>query len=68
MNTNEILKAKIEWQPIENSSFFYCLIDNRIVYLRINNWPDEILFTLINELEILDLEESPKNWKINYNE
>lgn len=37
MNNIEILKARIKWEPIPGSSYFYFTIDNRIIYLRINN-------------------------------
>jgi hypothetical protein len=29
-----------------------------------NNFPDEILYTVINGLEIIDIEDKPENWEL----
>lgn len=43
---------------------FYHEHDKKIFLLRINNFPDEILYTVINGLEINDLEDKPVNWEL----
>ncbi|MFF5383645.1 hypothetical protein [Pedobacter suwonensis] len=67
MDTKILLKSNIVWKkhPV-NERFFYVKQENQIVLLRINNFPDEPLFSLINGLDILDMEDRPDGWDIEW--
>ncbi len=62
------MEIPVEWQKSVNPHYFYSVIDDNIVYVRINNFPDEPLLTLINCLEIIDIENRPRNWTFEKNQ
>ncbi len=64
---NYIFNSEIVWHRIPlNNRFFHTYYENELYLLRLNNFPDENLITIIKEKEIIDLEDIPKSWKINY--
>jgi hypothetical protein len=66
---NEKLKTEnVVWKRhSDNERYFYVEKDDKIILLRMNNFPDEPLYTLINGLDILDIEDKPNNWVISIN-
>lgn len=65
MGIEEYLEKSIYWQKHDKENrFFYALSDTQPILLRINDFPDEPLYTLICGLDILNLEEAPDNWVI----
>ena len=60
-----LLKQSIYWQRHTlNQKYFFANYDGELLLLRLNNFPDEPLLTLINKLDILDIEETPANWVV----
>jgi hypothetical protein len=65
MKNKELLQKKILWQKhSSNERFFFHYENENLILLRINNFPDEPLYTLINGLEILDFDDAPNQWII----
>jgi hypothetical protein len=65
MESNNLFKREVFWkQHSINRRYYYTVVDDRIIYLRMNNFPDEPLYTLINDLDILDIEDRPPNWTL----
>jgi len=63
MDNNFLVKTKIHWKRIPLSKgYFYADYEKRRLILRLNNFPDEPIYTLINGLEITDIEEKPIQW------
>jgi hypothetical protein len=63
MKEKSVLNSTIFWKKIPNNeSYFYSEKYENFIYLRINNFPEEPLFTLINGLEIWDIEDRPDGW------
>jgi hypothetical protein len=64
MKNKILLKTKLIWKKHpENNRFFY--IEDRantIILLRINNFPEEPLYTIINGSDIIDLDDIPSYW------
>ncbi len=61
----EIINSSIYWQKhSHNEKYFYAYNNKELLLLRLNDFPDEPLITLIKDLEIIDLEEVPKNWVV----
>jgi hypothetical protein len=57
--------AKLDWeQTPENAFLFRSLFRNGFVHLRLNDFPDEPLCTVIFEGQETDLEEFPKSWTL----
>jgi len=66
--TEELFTKSIYWQKHEtNGKYFFAYSNENLLLLRLNNFPDEPLLTLINGLDILDLEEIPANWIVPLN-
>lgn len=64
---NKIFSEVIKWEKHPtNTRYFYTHLNNKLILLRMNNFPDEQLFSLISELEIVDFEDAPENWEIPY--
>jgi hypothetical protein len=66
---NEILvKMKIFWKnhPSYHRYYYTSSEADGLILLRMNNFPDEPLYTLINGLSILDLEDLPSGWNLEY--
>jgi hypothetical protein len=60
-----IQAARLDWEPTpENAFLFQSLFRNRLVHLRLNDFPDEPLCTVILEGQETDLEEFPKSWTL----
>ena len=60
-----ILEREIVWKLHPYHLGYNIFIENEIIYLlRLNNWHDEIAYTVICGIEILDLDLLPTNWKI----
>jgi hypothetical protein len=67
MTVKDLLKKNIRWKnhpDKEIKRYWYCQIEEKLILLRMNNFPDEVLFTVINGLEICDLEDKPENWEL----
>ncbi len=65
MKIENLLKTKVTWKRHPTSMrFFYHEHDKQLFLLRINNFPDEILYTVISGLEINDLEDKPVIWEL----
>ena len=57
------MKSNIVWKRHPNNlKYFFAEFCNRIILLRINNFPDEPLLTIIDGFEVLDVEERPLSW------
>ena len=67
MKTNILLKESIVWQQHrQNSRYFYIEREEKIILLRVNNFPDEPLYTLIDGLYIIDIDDKPDNWLLQF--
>ena len=65
---NKVLKENLLWFPIATSiRDFECdKYSKEICYLRMNNFPEEPLWTLFYKGESFDFDDAPASWKINY--
>lgn len=64
MNDNlfkKIVDARIQWQQL-SGPYFQSNFQGKIIKLRLNDFPDEVLWTLIVDGEELNLEETPPHW------
>lgn len=59
----EIVDAEIHWEEL-SGPYFQARFRDKAVKLRLNDFPDEILWTLIVDGEELDLEETPARWSL----
>ena len=58
-----LLDKKIKWKNHPtNLRYYFTEFNQQIILLRVNNFPEEPLLTVINRLEILDLEKIPSKW------
>lgn len=65
LHNEDYLKAAIYWQNHEmNHRYFFAYADGVLLLLRMNDFPDEPLLTLINGLEIMDIDDVPPDWII----
>jgi len=63
MRHNNLQEQSIFWRSHpENERYFYHHENGELILLRINNFPEEPLYTLINGLKITDMDEKPENW------
>ncbi len=64
----KVLKEKLHWIPKTNTAKEYSNsnYDSEICYLRLNDFPDEVMWTLFFYDYELDLEEVPENWTFTY--
>lgn len=64
--SEEYLKKKIKWDRSNDSEYPYCIvIDGKTLILRLNDFPEEPLYTLIVDgEEIIDLQSIPSTWQI----
>jgi len=63
MENKNLILSDIFWKKHpENERYYYFEKNNKIILLRINNFPDEPLYTLINELKITDIDDKPTGW------
>lgn len=63
-NSKRYMEQNIFWQNHSNKRFFFAYSDAVLLLLRINDFPDEPLLTLINGLEIIDIDDPPSCWTI----
>lgn len=67
-NVHPLIKLgekKIFWRKHpENDKYFLTKEEDRFIFLRVNNFPEESLFTIIDGIKIYDLEEIPTQWEI----
>ena len=73
MNTEikieELLKNKIIWKKGENRNVFYkSTFNGSLCVLQMNDFPDEPLYTLFWNDEVLDIEDKSDLWEIIYNQ
>ena len=63
MKNSVLITMNIFWKkhPI-NERYFYFSENHTLILLRINDFPDEPLGTLINGLDILDIDDIPIKW------
>ncbi|WP_025142713.1 hypothetical protein [Pedobacter jeongneungensis] len=67
MKFEVLLNTNIVWEKhTSNERFLYTEQDDQIILLRINNFPDEPLFSVINGLDILDIEDRPEGWHLKW--
>jgi len=63
----DLVNKSIYWQKHSiNKKYFFAQFDGDLLLLRLNNFPDEPLWTLIKQLEILDIEDTPETWVIDW--
>lgn len=59
------LDANLIWHDHPtNIKYFYTTFENELLLLRLNNFPDEPLLTVIYKIDIMDVEDVPKKWKM----
>lgn len=64
MDSKRLLNSQIKWKRSAfNEKYFQAEVNGELLILRLNNFPEEPLLTLINGQEILDVEERPLNWQ-----
>lgn len=67
-NIKDILKETVVWRYEPGSVRFYISeqYSKEDCTLRMNDFPDEPMWTLFYKGESLDFDDEPKNWKIHY--
>lgn len=65
---NKLIWLPLKWSPLINTDrdFITDKYPSDICYLRMNDFPNEPLWTLFYNGETKDLEDTPALWKINY--
>jgi hypothetical protein len=72
MKEEDILKEPLVWKPHpSNKKYHQTYINGEHALLRLNNFPDDPIYTFIyykdiDNFLIFHLDESPKSWKIEY--
>ena len=65
MNNEELISSTIFWKKHPEIGYYYYNEEyDKLILLRMNNFPEEPLFTLINGLDITDLEDKPTGWNL----
>ncbi len=65
MITEELLTKEIVWKKHSTQErYFFHYEYEKLILLRINNFPDEPLYTILEGLNILDLDDKPANWHL----
>ena len=66
MKKETILESKIEWKQQKNDKkFFRAHFNGCELELRLNNFPEEPLYTVLGEFKF-DLDDLPSNWTVIY--
>jgi len=64
----DIQETKITWVASkDNPATFEAVFNGEQVRLRINDFPDEPLYTLFIRDEAIDIEERPRVWHLQHN-
>jgi len=63
-----IIKKNLHWVPLPSSDrdFVTEMFPKEMCFLRMNNFPDEPLWTLFYGDFSLDFDDTPKNWTVKY--
>ncbi|QQT32014.1 hypothetical protein I6I99_05430 [Sphingobacterium multivorum] len=65
MNNEELISSTIFWKKHPEIGYYYYNEEyDKLILLRMNNFPEEALYTLINGLDITDLEDKPTGWNL----
>lgn len=60
-----LIGQSINWiKHPTNIRYYYIVLNSDVALLRLNNFPEEPLLTLIFGLEIIDIEDVPEKWKV----
>lgn len=63
MKLLELLDLAIEWEVVEEDSTFYqTYLGEKKYLLRLNDFPEEPLYTLLSNCQSLDIEDKPVSW------
>ena len=61
----QLQQARVDWQPTKNSPYtFEALFCGKQVLLRLNDFPEEPLCTVIFDNHEQDLDDFPKSWTL----
>lgn len=65
---DEILTQKFNWKPNLESerTFVSDSYDEKECFLRMNNFPEDPLWTLFYKGESVDFDDTPEQWNITY--
>lgn len=63
-----LLLQPLQWMPVEGGpgTFMTSKYPKEFVLLRMNDFPDEPLWTLIIDGQELDIEDTPVFWRVQY--
>ncbi len=63
-----LLVQELKWEPIPESERDFVSDAYKIdeCYLRMNNFPEEPLWTLFYKNESIDFDDTPTKWKVKY--
>ncbi|OJZ06257.1 hypothetical protein [Sphingobacterium sp. 40-24] len=65
MTNEELISSTIFWKKHPDIDYYYYNEEyDKLILLRMNNFPEEPLYTLINGLDITDLEDKPTGWNL----
>ena len=65
LGIKQVLDTKITWQEVTPGGIeFIAIVQGHACRLRINDFPDEPLFTLTVGSNRFDLDDAPAGWKI----
>jgi hypothetical protein len=60
----QLIDSKIDWKELPDSPHLQSVFQNKVVKLRFNDFPDEVLCTIIIDDEEQDWDELPSNWTL----
>jgi hypothetical protein len=66
MKADDFLKEDLYWRPHQELPYYYCYFNGTPILLRMNNSPDEPPYTFTYLLNVIHLDDLPKNWKIEH--
>jgi|688.fasta_scaffold188267_3 hypothetical protein len=64
---HEAIQADLQWNEL-SGPVFQTIFQSKTLRLRMNDFPDEVLWTLIIDGEELDIEETPAGWLIPFDQ
>lgn len=69
MENKKLKETRIRWKSHPSiNKYYYFNGEDGIVLLRLNNFPEEPLLTLINGFDIEDIDERPNMWDFELSE